>query len=295
MTTPQTLADVPATTVDALLDRYDVFLLDAFGVLLSTDEALPGAVEFMTRLEDAGKDWLIVTNDASKSARSSAARYCEKGLDVAESEVLTSGSMVPWWFDVMDQASSSPRCLVLGPEESRQMVVDGGGVLIDADEYGTLDVLVVADDWGYPLLEGLDAAISMVFNTVEAGRRPHLVLPNPDLIYPKGEGRFGITAGSVALVIDAAIQLRFPNEKLEFVKLGKPHRPIFEMAWQRTGRPDRTRMVMLGDQLWTDVRGARSADIDAVILGTGVTSLRDDLALEGDVPNWKLASLVADG
>ena len=39
-------------------------------------------------------------------------------------------------------------------------------------------------DSGTPFVDGIELAFSAVVRAIEAGRRPALVLPNPDLIYP---------------------------------------------------------------------------------------------------------------
>lgn len=283
------LGDVPRIEVSQLIERYELVLLDAFGVLVNNAGALPGARELIEALERAGKPYLVVTNDASKLAATSAARYQERGLPIPAERVVTSGSLIPRWFAAQGLSTARLRCVVLGPPESVEYVRAGGGEVIEADEGGTLDALIVADDMGYPLLGTLDAAISMVFHTIESGRRPWLVLPNPDLIYPKGGGRFGITAGSVALVIDHAIQLRYPELGLEFVRLGKPHAPIFEAAFELGGS---RKAVILGDQLRTDVAGANAVGIDSVLMGTGVTAVSEALQLRDAVPTYWMRSLV---
>ena len=69
---------------------------------------------------------------------------------------------------------------------------------------------------------GIEHALSAIVRAVAAGRRPVLVLPNPDLIYPKGGGELGFTAGSIALLLEAALARRFPGHELVFEHLGKP-------------------------------------------------------------------------
>lgn len=286
---PRTLGEVPKIDVDALLERYELILIDAFGVLVNNVEALPGARALVERLNASGKPWLVVTNDASKLAATSAARYQDKGLDIDPAQVVTSGSLIPRWFAAEGLSEAGLRCVVMGPPDSRHYVREGGGVIIEPDEEGTLEALIVADDAGYPMLETFDAVISMVFHTLEQGRRPHLVLPNPDLIYPKGGGRFGITAGSVALVIDQAIQLRYPELGIDFVRLGKPYAPIYEAAMELGGSRN---AVILGDQLRTDVLGANTVGIDSVLMGTGVTAVSETMPLRDAVPTYWMRDLV---
>jgi 2-haloacid dehalogenase len=48
----------------------------------------------------------------------------------------------------------------------------------------------------------------------------------------------------------------------EDVGLGKPHAPIFERALELGGRPERSRVLMVGDSLASDIRGGADFGID---------------------------------
>jgi HAD superfamily hydrolase (TIGR01450 family) len=277
------VSDLPQIRIADLCRRYEGVLFDAFGTLIDGAAALPGAPELTARLTREGTRWFILTNDASRSAANAASRYRGLGLSVSAEQVITSGSLVAPFF--AERGLRGARTLVLGPDDARAAARDAGAVLVPADG-APLDVLVVADEAGYPMPDALDAAITAVFRTVERGRAPVLLLPNPDLIFPKGGGAFGIAAGSLALVVEAALAARFPERRdLRFERLGKPHRPIFEEAFRRAG----TRAVVLvGDSLETDVRGAREAGIDSAFIATGVSRVP---AAPDPLPTWLLASL----
>ena len=57
---------IPRIDVETLLRRYEVVLLDAYGVLVHSGGALPGAAHLVDRLNGAGKPYYVLTNDASK-------------------------------------------------------------------------------------------------------------------------------------------------------------------------------------------------------------------------------------
>ena len=130
--------------------------------------------------------------------------------------------------------------------------------------------------------------LSALVRGFDAGRTLRLVCPNPDLVYPT-PGGFGIASGAVALILEAALALRYPQEPPRFTRLGKPFAPIFEEALRRSGTRD---MVMIGDQLETDIRGARAFGLDAVLVTTGISSAAtmppDDVR-----PTYLLRSLFA--
>jgi HAD superfamily hydrolase (TIGR01450 family) len=281
------MTPTPITT-RALLDRYAGVLLDVYGVLLDARGPLPGAAELIGELARRETPYAIVTNDASRSAATYAARFAGHGIAIAAERFVTSGSLLPGYL--RDHGLRGARVCVLGPADSFAYVREGDGVPCALEPGMDIDALAVCDDDGFDFLRGCELALSAVVRAVEAGRRPALILPNPDLIYPKGGGELGFTAGSIALLIEAALARRFPAHDLRFVHLGKPEPHLFAEAARRLGiAPDR--LVMIGDQLETDVAGASAAGIDACLL-SGVSSWEHARHAPAKVaPTWLLDKL----
>jgi HAD superfamily hydrolase (TIGR01450 family) len=250
-------------SIRELLDAHDGILLDAYGVLVDARGVLPGTAPLLAELARRRKPFAVVTNDASRSATTYARQFAARGLAIAPGQVVTSGSLLPGYFRASGLVGA--RTCVLGTPDAHDYVRQGGGVPVPLAAGMEVDAVAVCDDDGTPLVEGIERALSAIMRAVEAGRRPRLVLPNPDLVYPKGDGELGITAGSMALVIEAALARRFPGERLVFDRLGKPAPHLFLEAAARLGLPP-ARLIMIGDQLETDIAGARAAGIDAALL-----------------------------
>jgi HAD superfamily hydrolase (TIGR01450 family) len=282
------VSTVPSITIDALLDRYDAILFDAYGVLVHASGALPGAAELLGRLNGEGRSYFIVTNDASKLPATAAARFQRFGLPLDAGRILTSGMLLAPHFAA--HGLRGRRCAVLGPTDSARYVAEAGGEVVSPAE--AFEVLVIGDESGFPFLDWADAALSSLFRSIDAGRPVHLVVPNPDLIYPGGGG-FGFAAGTIANMFEGALALRYPHRTdLRFVRLGKPNTPIFEDALRRVGT---SRVVMVGDQLETDIKGARAAGLDAVWIETGVTSTIPEDTPAHLGPTWRMAGLIEAG
>ena len=49
--------------------------------------------------------------------------------------------------------------------------------------------------------------MSDLFRKIDNGEHVRLILPNPDLIYPDGDG-FGFASASIALLFESALRLR---------------------------------------------------------------------------------------
>jgi HAD superfamily hydrolase (TIGR01450 family) len=275
---------IPTVRVLQLLDRYAVILLDAYGVLVTTDRALPGAIRLLDHLHRTGKPYFVLTNDATKPPDVAAARYAGFGLTILPERIVSSGSLLAPYF--AENRLRGRRCIVLGPEGAHHYVQEAGGIVVAPDQ--PFEVLVVADQTGFPFLETVDTVLTGLIRRIDRGDRVHLLLPNPDLVYPKPDG-FGFTSGSVALIIEAALQLRYPNhEDLRFKALGKPQPRLYAEAARRCGHRD---LVMIGDQLATDIAGANAFGIDSALVGGGVSVTPSPSTADGPRPSYLLAGL----
>lgn len=271
-----------------LLENYSVLLFDAYGVLLDKAGALPGARELIAHLNTSEKCYYVLTNSASRLPGHMAAGLKQFGLAIPAERIITSGQLLGRYFQAHALAGKS--CVVLGTEQSLAYVKLAGGKPVSAEEEA--EVVVIADQAGFPFIETVDAALSGILRRLDAGQSVHLLLCNPDLIYPFSPGRYGVTAGSVAAMMEAVLRERYPDKDIAFVRLGKPYSPIFEEAARRAGT---RHMLLFGDQLHTDILGARRFGIDSALVLSGVTQGCSREWPEDMRPTYVLESLVGLG
>jgi len=252
-------------SIDDLMERYHTLLLDVYGVLLDKAGPLPGAVALIERLNREGKPYLILTNSASRLPETMAREFAALGLPIAAERILTSGMLLGTYL--AEKGLVGRPCLVLGPEDSLAYVERAGGRALPPDFTGDAEVIVLADQEGFDCVEVMDRVLSLAIRRLEADLGLALVLCNPDLIYPVAEGRFGFTSGGLAAMLEAGLQERYPGQGHTFARLGKPHAPLFAEAERRAGTRD---LVMIGDQLATDILGARGYGLDSALVETGL-------------------------
>ena len=88
------------TDLPALVERYDAFILDQFGVHLTGDGAYPFAPKALKKLKKAGKQLLMLSN-SGKRASSNEARLTRLGFDRKDYlGVLSSGEVA---YNILDQ------------------------------------------------------------------------------------------------------------------------------------------------------------------------------------------------
>ena len=82
---PPTLSPFSTTSsgsplrVAPTLDRYESFIFDCDGVLWTGSQPIPGSVETLKYLHNAGKQLLFITNNASKSRMQYQAKFAKLG------------------------------------------------------------------------------------------------------------------------------------------------------------------------------------------------------------------------
>lgn len=272
---------------DALIDRHDAILFDAYGVLVNAEGALPGAVDAVSLLTRRGQPFLVVTNDASRSPERSAQRYQRLGLGIRPEQVLSSGMLITPAIETL--GVQDPRVVVIGTGDSADYARAAGAIVVDPSVDEPADAVVIADEGGFDTLGQLDEVLSMILAAHARGTAPALLLANPDLIYPSGQGSFGFTAGSLAHMIERALTLLLGDDAPTFEVLGKPAARHFEAALSLVGTRN---AVMLGDTLHTDVAGARAVGIASAIVLTGITSAVQAESAGAHAPDYLLDSLV---
>ncbi|MCB1341323.1 MAG: TIGR01459 family HAD-type hydrolase [Pseudooceanicola sp.] len=256
-------ACVRAGSLDDLAGDFDVFLLDAFGVLNIGETAIPGVVDRIAGLKARGKRVLVVTNAAGHPHAKLLERYTRLGYDFDPADVISSRAALV-------------AGLSAGPSRNWGMMASAGYGLGEADgviaTYLREDAEVYARADAFLLLgsaEWTDARQALLEAALLERPRP-VYVGNPDIVAPRETG-FSVEPGYYAhrLADRTGVQPQF---------FGKPFGTIYDLAFARLGPVARDRVLMVGDSLHTDVLGAQAAGIaSALVAGYGFFAGHDIL------------------
>jgi HAD superfamily hydrolase (TIGR01459 family) len=253
---------------EPLAARYDGFILDLWGVVHDGVKPYPGAIGCLTRLRDAGKPVVLLSN---APRRASAAQAALEGMGIGPdlyTGIITSGEATHLALrDRMESwhAGLGPRVFHLGPERDRN-VLDGLELTrVDAPEDADFVLNTGPDDERDPSNPAeFDAVLEACLR-----RDLPMLCANPDLEVIR-DGRRLICAGLLAE--------RYAQRGGEVRSLGKPDPAIYAPVLERLGvAPER--VLAVGDSLRTDIAGAKAAGVDACWVLGGIHGA----ALGGDV------------
>ncbi|GAA5156834.1 HAD hydrolase-like protein [Nocardioides marinquilinus] len=257
-----------------LWDAYDLAMLDLDGVVYIGGDAVPGAAEHLAAAREAGLRLAFVTNNASRPPSRVSSHLTELGVEAEESDVVTSAQAAA--SVLRERLGEGGRVVVLGGEGLHEAVTAAGlePVAVDAEADA------VATGYGP---EVVWADIMRAAVRIRDGL--WWVASNTDMTIPTA---FGVAPGHGVLVETLR---RFAE--VEPVVAGKPARPLLDETVRRVGG---RRPLMVGDRLDTDIEGAANAEVDSLLVLTGVTGLPELVAARPEErPTFIGADLAALG
>jgi NagD protein len=228
------------------------WLTDMDGVLVREEHALPGSSEFLQRLIDCERRFLVLTNNSIFTPRDLAARLARSGLTVPEPAIWTSGLATATFLADQKPGGSA---YVIGEAGLTTPLHEAGYTLTDRDP----DFVVLGETRTYSF-----EAITKAIRLIVGGAR--FIATNPDVSGPSAEGPLPAT-GSVAALITAAT-----GRRPYFV--GKPNPMMFRSALNRIAAHSET-TVMVGDRMDTDIVAGIEAGLDTILVLTGSTQPGD--------------------
>ena len=226
----------------------ECWLTDMDGVLVHEETALPGAAEFLARLIERERRFLVLTNNSIYTPRDLSARLARAGLAVPEQFIWTSALATA---DFLAEQMPGGSAYVIGEAGLTTALHEAGYILTDADP----DYVVLGETRTYSF-----EAITQAIRLIGAGAR--FIATNPDVTGPTLDGPLPAT-GSVAAMISKAT-----GANPYFV--GKPNPMMFRSAMNRIQAHSES-TVMVGDRMDTDVVAGIEAGLDTILVLTGST------------------------
>ena len=225
-------------------------LLDMDGVVYHGTKRLDGVLEFFEWLS---LPYLFVTNNSSRTPEQVAAKLQKMGLVAEPSQILTSSIVTADYL--AKNAPPHTKIYMIG-EIGLQTALENKGFVITSQNP---TYVVVGLDLNFN-----DEKLQTAVKAIEQGAI--FIGTNMDRkLMTENQPRPG-----TGTIIDKIVQIT----KQKPLIMGKPMKPIFEMAAERLDLPLST-LLMVGDNLETDIEGANNLDIPSILVMTGVTSKID--------------------
>ena len=231
----------------SIFDEYDVFFIDIWGVLHNGLNLYQNSVEVLEKLEINKKQYVLLTN--APRPNHTVIEYLKKmGLDEKKAQqVYTSGQAALDQLKKMNFKSffhvGPPRDFDLFKTfESRK-----------TEKIDSCDFLLCTG-----LFDDHQTDLKLYEKLLLNHINKKMICTNPDLIVDRGNTR-EFCAGTIARIF----------EKLggEVQYFGKPYPEVYEKAFNNLRSK---KVICIGDNLNTDIKGANIQNFDSLLINNGI-------------------------
>ncbi|RMH70705.1 MAG: TIGR01458 family HAD-type hydrolase [Gemmatimonadetes bacterium] len=243
------------------------FLIDIDGVLYIDQQPIAGAVECITAMREEGFALRFLTNTTRKTRDMLHAELTGMGFPIEKHEIISAPYAALHHLQQQPEASAH---FVM----NEALLPDFAGIRQE-DEHPTY---VVVGDLGEAFTyERLNTAFRCLMNGAE------LLAFQKNRYWRRADGLCLDAGAYVAL-------LEFAADKNATI-FGKPAPRFFRTALEDLGLPPH-QVVMIGDDIETDIRGAQGVSIEGILVKTG--KYREDIVSKSTVSPDLVINSIAD-
>ena len=227
-----------------MTQAYKGIIFDIDGVLEYHDQVYPGAPEILDWLRERQVEIRFLSNSTLKSRASAAEDLRQKGFNLADEELITASYATANYLRTLNPRS----CWVM---------LDGKGL----DEFAEFeqscedpDYIVIGDYRNHFNYQNMNKALRLLH------RGANLIGMIPELV-DFSQGDLELNVGSWVQVLERATGI-------QATYIGKPFPYGYELTLASM-EVSRERVVMIGDQVDTDIKGAQAVGLKTILLTTG--------------------------
>lgn len=237
------------------MKNYDLFLIDLDGTIYRGSQTIESGVRFVERLEKAGKKYLFLTNNSTRSAQMVVDKLKTHGVNCRVDNVYTT-SMATKNYLLENCNKKQIGVYIIGQYGLKNEIL--GDPTFYLDELHPDFVIVGMDtDLTYH-------KVRLATKFIRQGAK--FIGTNGDNNLPLGEELLPGN-GSLCAMISVATGV-----KPTFI--GKPERIIVDQALSLM-QENKTNTLIVGDNYQTDIMAGINSQIDSLLTLTGVTQKAD--------------------
>ncbi len=261
--------------------EYQAALFDIDGTITIGPNPLPGNSSVIEYMRKINFPFFFLTNDGLHGHAAKQRQLMKAGVTAYEDEIVSAGGAMKVAAEKL--ALTGKKVFLLGQGGDQEDYISKGGMIpVTGENMDGCSAMVVGEgvfDW----YTDINAAV----NFLKVHKGIPIIVANPDSFWAGGKnGTLGIGAGGIARFITTI--LRDMGEEREIYYTGKPNRSIYIATIERLKQKfnmdnvDNSRILMLGDALFSDILGGNSMGMTSVLMMTGVTNDKMLAAAEKD-------------
>ncbi len=244
--------------------------MDCDGVVWKGNKPIPGSKEALENLEALGYQLGFVTNNSSLSRQGFIDKFISLGFESEKYVIVNSG----YGAAIYLRENMLSKIFMIGEKGLRHELIHQG---LSVEELYQPDLQAVCIGWDRKLTWTKLADAMWVILNNEGG----FVGTNPDNSFPSADRLVPGAGAGIAALANAC-------GKDPDIIIGKPNPYLLNLCLKKMGCTDSTKAVFIGDRLSTDIKAGIDAEMDTILVQTGIS----DFHLKKTIlPTYTLESL----
>ena len=229
------------------------YIIDLDGTMYSGNTNIDGAREFIEYLHSKNLPYIFLTNNATRTKKEAKEHMLNLGFkDIKEEDFFTSAIATAKFIA---KNYTEKKCFILGESGLEEALKECNLKLVQEDA----DFVVVGLDRNATYKK-----YSKALHNILAGAK--FVATNPDRLLANN-GTFDIGNGAVIDMLEYA-------SGVEAIKIGKPYQTILNILLEEKNLKKED-IILLGDNLETDIKLGYDANIETIMVCSGVHTEKD--------------------
>ncbi|MEI8248817.1 MAG: HAD hydrolase-like protein [Lentisphaerota bacterium] len=262
--------------------NFEAILFDIDGTLVSGLHLRNGADVLLEQLRRQNFPFYLLTNDGNHSIQEKSIIVSKAGLKISPEEIVSCGMAIANF--VSHHNAYRQTFFVMG-DLGKPCYAEIAGLKVcrDVSQIHNCSGVIIGEGF-YDWQQNINAVLNFFINKPDMP----LLVPNPDSYWHNGKGgELGIGAGGKARFICGILEEMGIAVKPEY--FGKPYSAIYEytvdLLKKRFNLPNNIKyckILMLGDSLKSDIKGANILGIKSGLMLTGITTEKQAMQAQGE-------------
>ena len=232
----------------SIIDEYDLFFIDIWGVIHNGIELNFGSVNVLDNIAKNNKKFVLLTN-APRPNKTVRNFLLKMGLNNYLDNVYTSGEAA---LNYLASDFSYKKFFHIGPPKDFDLFVKLNKQKVN--NIKDADYILCTG-----LFENYEDNLDYYENLMKNETQKKMICTNPDLVVDRGDKR-EYCAGTIANI--------FQNMDGEVIYFGKPYAPVYNLSTNINTK----KILCIGDNLNTDIKGANEQGFDSLLITSGIHS-----------------------
>jgi 4-nitrophenyl phosphatase len=226
-------------------------IIDIDGVIFEGDQAIGDLEVIFKQIEALNLAFVIATNNSSRSPECCVELFKRQGVTITADHVVNSVSVTLNYLQ--SNFPKNAALHVVGSSVLKEALVKAGYTLVK-DLNRSVEAVIV----------GIDKELTyntLKYASLHIQRGAAFIATNDDATVKSPDGLIP-ACGAIVKALETVTSVTA-------TVMGKPYPPMYDLALKRLNKP-RDQVVMIGDQLDTDIKGAQAFGICSALVLTGV-------------------------